>query len=733
MPRTLRGFKISVALILVLLPFGAQPAPFAAAQGLAWPSSWLASSAFYNVWARTDEPVAAGAAARSWLWSPVPFAVANEAYTESVSKTRLVEYFDKGRMEINDPAIDHSSPWFVTSGLLVNEMVTGQVQIGNGTFEARGAASVPVAGDAESSTPTYASFAAVTGPSLDLTGQIASGQIGKDGSVTSLANASSLDTHLFSYASYDAVSRHNIPWVFKEWTAQTARVLSGGRLVQGPLLDTLYVLGRPITDAYWVRVPVNGMTISVLVQLFERRALTYNPANPEAWRVEMANVGRAYYNWRYGAERLGPAISGEIGRGGITIKGWNWQPASQATVEVDMADGSALLSGPTTVTATGDGTFTAVISSTTELGNALVYGSAVVAKAKQGGRAAQLPIGGASESGSVQIHGVITRVSGADTTQFEAAFTDRSGKDWLLHLAPGAAIRYSEGDSASASAITPGAAVRVDGTAASGTVTASTLRLASVSRTGAQLGYKVLGSGNAQLAVSGTDWPAGRSVVFTASLLNAGGAPPLGQIKADSRGNLTGVLPLPAGTALPQGPLWLIAQSSDTSRLLAQVAKPLDLPPTGQTGDAPPLLYIEAKSGEALGGLGSYCWRAQCADAVGVPLPLTSLTVAQGELLGLRSQYGAQLNAGLTPVSLHADLFSYNTPEGQVAQIENTAYFTPQANPIFTTGNLPGKPFSVTLPKGLASGLYVLVAGVSWLDPAGGTGGGTYGFLLSVP
>jgi hypothetical protein len=34
------------------------------------------------------------------------------------------------------------------------------------------------------------------------------------------------------------------------------------------------------------------------VQIFERRVLTYNPANPSAWRVEMGNVGRHYLLWR---------------------------------------------------------------------------------------------------------------------------------------------------------------------------------------------------------------------------------------------------------------------------------------------------------------------------------------------------------------------------------------------------------------------------------------------------
>jgi hypothetical protein len=38
----------------------------------------------------------------------------------------------------------------------------------------------------------------------------------------------------------------------------------------------------------------------VLIQLFERRTLTYTPANPSGFQVEMGNVGQHYYSWRYG-------------------------------------------------------------------------------------------------------------------------------------------------------------------------------------------------------------------------------------------------------------------------------------------------------------------------------------------------------------------------------------------------------------------------------------------------
>ena len=39
----------------------------------------------------------------------------------------------------------------------------------------------------------------------------------------------------------------------------------------------------------------------MLVQVFERRVLSYNPANPQAFRVEMGNVGQHYFAWRYAA------------------------------------------------------------------------------------------------------------------------------------------------------------------------------------------------------------------------------------------------------------------------------------------------------------------------------------------------------------------------------------------------------------------------------------------------
>ncbi len=258
-----------------------------------WPSEWQADSAFYNLWSRADAPVAMGAEARSWLWGPLPSAVANEDYQESPTGKRLVQYFDKGRMEINDPGADRSSQWFVSSGLLVNEMVTGHIQTGNARFEERAPADVPVAGDQDSpGAPTYAAFAPRTAPESDATGTIVSQKIARDGTLSPYSPPGGTD--LFKVATYNSTTQHNVPAVFASWMTQSGTVLEGGRLVQDQVIDPLFDLGHPITGAFWADVRINGAPLTVLVQLFERRVLTYNPNNPPDWRVEMGNVGQAY-------------------------------------------------------------------------------------------------------------------------------------------------------------------------------------------------------------------------------------------------------------------------------------------------------------------------------------------------------------------------------------------------------------------------------------------------------
>src|SRR5438270_845480 len=76
----------------------------------------FADPAFRAVWDRSDGPVAASKVQRTFLWGPAPLSAAmQEKYAQSPGGTRLVQYFDKSRMEITDPNAPQTSPFFVTN------------------------------------------------------------------------------------------------------------------------------------------------------------------------------------------------------------------------------------------------------------------------------------------------------------------------------------------------------------------------------------------------------------------------------------------------------------------------------------------------------------------------------------------------------------------------------------------------------------------------------------------
>jgi len=269
------------------------------------PLTGFSDRAFITAWEGADRPVLLGHAQRPWVWGPASFAAANEPYTEGENGQRQVLYFDKARMEINDPHLDPTSPGYVTNGLLVVEMVGGRVQLGSNEFAApRSAASVPIAGDLDSPDAiTYASLVPVASlnndnRAPDQTGQDVTAVLSKSGVVTadpSKANAVKL-------AKYEPILGHNIPDVF--WTFMNAEgpIYNGrfGTYSNGLILDWVSALGYPITEPYWTKLKIDGVQKSVLVQAFQRRVLTYVADNPAGWQVEMANVGRQYFDWRYG-------------------------------------------------------------------------------------------------------------------------------------------------------------------------------------------------------------------------------------------------------------------------------------------------------------------------------------------------------------------------------------------------------------------------------------------------
>lgn len=714
----------------------------AATPQLAWPGQWQADSAFYDVWARPEVPVVLAAAPRSWLWGPVPFAVANEAYAESSTGTRLVEYLDKGRIEVNDPSADRASNYFVTSGLLVREMVSGMLQTGNATFEARDPAKIVVGGDANSpNAPTYAAFATLTGPSVKATGHLAQQHIARDGTVSTLAGSDvPTDPKVVGLTQYDAVTGHNIPAVFTDWARQAGLVLSGGRLVQGQVMDPLYVLGRPITEAYWADVLVNGAPQKVLVQLYERRALTYNPANPPQWQVEMANVGRAYYKWRYGSQAPAPAISAQITGSSLSVRGWNWPVGSSVSVEVDLPGNNAPLVEPAQARADAGEQFSLSLPSSPQLQGALQAGANVKIAATNQDATAYLPLSEHIITGIIHLQGAIGSVSGPPGGLSSLALTDRNGKQWPLALSQSTAVSYASGEPASLAVLDAGLFANLDATGTGSSLSATAVHLLSLSKAGLQFGYTLTSDGKS-LQVVGTGWPGSRQVSFAAGPITAqgflgDGALHFGAIKSDSRGNISGIVKLPNASDFPSGSLWLFAAAVG-STAAPTVAQPFDV--SGQPPElaGPPHVTLLAQAGEQTGGVGSYCWQGACSNAIGTPLPVATLTITNGEVLGLRSQLGPNPQTGPEPLSFSAQLYPLAhdptslTSEG--ATVDGVFYLNPTAPPIFTNATSSGEPFSVALPPGLSPGRYALVLNISWPDASGKPVTTTYGFNLQVP
>lgn len=280
--------------------------------GVAIPSTALAApafadSSFTNVWTRTDAPVLSGSVSRTWFWGPQPDTGAlYERYLDSPGQKRLVQYFDKGRMEIIDPNGDKSSPWYVTSGLIDRELISGRIQIGSNTFLDTGSgAKIPVAGDPDNTFPTYDDFQRLIDQSEpDKTGKYASTVFLPNGTSTKADASSDTNAEFTHYVTYSgaggATVGYNIPRAFWDFMTQSGTIEQNGQLVTAdPLFDWIFVLGYPIADPIWAQVKLKGVEQWVLIQPFERRILTYTPSNPSGWQVEMGNIGLHYYRWRY--------------------------------------------------------------------------------------------------------------------------------------------------------------------------------------------------------------------------------------------------------------------------------------------------------------------------------------------------------------------------------------------------------------------------------------------------
>ncbi len=200
-----------------------------------------------------------------------------EPYAEAAGGQRLVQYFDKGRMELMNGA--------VTNGLLATEIVKGQIQVGNNAFQPKASPNIPIAGDPDNPGPTYAQLnskgKALFEAAPDHTGAYTQAAVSPAGDISISTNGPSAAA---TFAVYDAPTRHNVPRAFADYRAKAG----------------LATIGYALCEPFYATVKVAGQQKQVIVQVFERRVLTYTASNPAAFQVEMGNIGAHYYLWRYG-------------------------------------------------------------------------------------------------------------------------------------------------------------------------------------------------------------------------------------------------------------------------------------------------------------------------------------------------------------------------------------------------------------------------------------------------
>jgi hypothetical protein len=260
---------------------------------------------FQDLWNRSDKAVADGETSRSFTWGPSISGVITEPYTEGAS--RPVQYFDKTRME-------QTAGRAVTNGLLAKELITGLLQLGDKDFrQFIPNNSINIAGDQGTNlpNPTYASFLKVSTINQEnkvpsRVGQFVTATINRDG--TTGNNVDFASTFNIKNAYHDNNLQHNIPDVFWNYMNRTGLVYTSGAYANDKVFDWVSTMGLPLSEAYWSRSVVGGIEQDVLVQVFERRVLTFTPANPTAFQVEMGNVGQHYRDWRRSLLLAAPSL-----------------------------------------------------------------------------------------------------------------------------------------------------------------------------------------------------------------------------------------------------------------------------------------------------------------------------------------------------------------------------------------------------------------------------------------
>lgn len=246
----------------------------------------LANPAFQRLW--TQQSALGGDGINLWGGEPLLWRV--ESYLDAPDSRRIVQYFDRGRMELT-LARQSSSQAIVTQGLLAQEMTTGEVQLGDAFTEPKPPPATSIdSGATDDRIPTYASLSNVVM-------QRAANLVGKGVMPVPWIDSRGVPTAggpvvPLLAATYVPETGHNLPDV---------TVALFNRDPFGP--ETwVQALGYPISEPYWTIYRRQGVALPSLIQVFQRRILVYTPSLPNDEQFTVANSGRHYYRWRYGID-----------------------------------------------------------------------------------------------------------------------------------------------------------------------------------------------------------------------------------------------------------------------------------------------------------------------------------------------------------------------------------------------------------------------------------------------
>lgn len=224
------------------------------------------------------------------LWGSEPLAWRVEPYAGTADGRRIVQYFDRGRMELT-PLIAGQGMPEVTAGLLARELTTGTIQLGHSLLESRPAPDMPIdSGSPDDRVPTYAALSSVVQQRAPAqTRESTMTVMWIDSRGEPYAGPPVVDLQATEYVPQTG---HNIPDVTATFFARN------------PFGSESWIeaLGYPISEPYWTTYRRDGTALPSLIQVFERRILVYTPAMPAERRFTVTNTGRHYYRWRYGSD-----------------------------------------------------------------------------------------------------------------------------------------------------------------------------------------------------------------------------------------------------------------------------------------------------------------------------------------------------------------------------------------------------------------------------------------------